>query len=287
MAPNIIPSCCLTAEQKDSLIDAVLERPVIWDCSLPDYQDVQNRRAAFAEVALLLSDGKSQYTGPEMQVEWKKLRDIFNRTLKKVVANGGSDSEVTWRFWQKLQFIADHERSQIFKAMQKWSKKVPSSNSPPAKRRSVATSHSTSGQVSSRRPKTEPRRFSPANDDSPAPPPSMVQQLADVAQSARELLGMEEEDETELTKEQEEEEPSNSECSREIDTARLDPLGQLLLLSSQMQNSPAMGAEQASTMLDSAVAGMVKMEKCEWNTQNCTKLFRFLVDLPLLISPNC
>jgi hypothetical protein len=183
------------------------------------------------------------------------------------------------------------------------SKKVPSSNSPPAKRRSVATSHSTSGQVSSRRPKTEPRRFSPANDDSPAPPPSMVQQLADVAQSARELLGMEEEDETELTKEQEEEEPSNSECSREIDTARLDPLGQLLLLrlekmrinedkafiifSSQMQNSPAMGAEQASTMLDSAVAGMVKMEKCEWNTQNCTKLFRFLVDLPLLISPNC
>jgi hypothetical protein len=131
----------------------------------------------------------------------------------------------------------------------------------------------------------------------------MVQQLADVAQSARELLGMEEEDETELTKEQEEEEPSNSECSREIDTARLDPLGQLLLLrlekmrinedkafiifSSQMQNSPAMGAEQASTMLDSAVAGMVKMEKCEWNTQNCTKLFRFLVDLPPLISPNC
>jgi hypothetical protein len=73
MAPNIIPSCCLTAEQKDSLIDAVLERPVIWDCSLPDYQDVQNRRAAFAEVALLLSDGKSQYTG-ESQAEQMIMR---------------------------------------------------------------------------------------------------------------------------------------------------------------------------------------------------------------------
>jgi len=38
-----------------------------------------------------------------MQVEWKKLRDIFNRTLKKVVANGGSDSEITWRYWQKVK----------------------------------------------------------------------------------------------------------------------------------------------------------------------------------------
>lgn len=40
-----------------------------------------------------------------MQVEWKKLRDIFNRTLKKVVANGGSDSEITWRYWQKVKMI--------------------------------------------------------------------------------------------------------------------------------------------------------------------------------------
>jgi hypothetical protein len=37
-----------------------------------------------------------------MQVEWKKLRDIFNRTLKKVVANGGGDNEITWRYWQKV-----------------------------------------------------------------------------------------------------------------------------------------------------------------------------------------
>lgn len=40
MAPATIPSCCLTAEQKDILIDAVHVRPVIWDCSIPDYQDV-------------------------------------------------------------------------------------------------------------------------------------------------------------------------------------------------------------------------------------------------------
>lgn len=121
MAPGTIPSCCLTSEQKDALIEAVRERPVIWDCSLAEYQEVQNRRAAFAEVAELLSDEKNKYTGmglfiekgaflfpgPEMQVEWKKLRDIFNRTLKKVVANGGSDVEVTWRYWQKVGFGND------------------------------------------------------------------------------------------------------------------------------------------------------------------------------------
>jgi hypothetical protein len=63
MAPPTIASCCLTAEQKDSLIEAVYERPVIWDCSTADYQDVQNRRSAFAEVADLLSDDKNRYTG--------------------------------------------------------------------------------------------------------------------------------------------------------------------------------------------------------------------------------
>jgi hypothetical protein len=41
MAPATIPSCCLTSEQKDALILAVQERPVIWDCSIPEYQDVK------------------------------------------------------------------------------------------------------------------------------------------------------------------------------------------------------------------------------------------------------
>nr|CAD2187555.1 unnamed protein product [Meloidogyne enterolobii]CAD2200379.1 unnamed protein product [Meloidogyne enterolobii] len=190
MAPATIPSCCLTAEQKDILIDAVHVRPVIWDCSIPDYQDVQNRRAAFAEVAEILSDDKSKYSGPEMQVEWKKLRDIFNRTLKKVVANGGSDSEITWRYWQKLQFIADHERTQIYKAMQKWSKKVPSSLSlsPPIKSNfNNLKRRSSNNYVPSQ--STNNRRFNKISDGKRTT--SMVQQLAEVAQTARELLGIE------------------------------------------------------------------------------------------------
>lgn len=54
-----------------------------------------------------------------MQTEWKKLRDIFNRTLKKVVSSG-NEGEITWRFWNKLQFIAENEKSQIYKCVQKW-----------------------------------------------------------------------------------------------------------------------------------------------------------------------
>uniref|UniRef100_A0A183CNQ9 MADF domain-containing protein n=2 Tax=Globodera pallida TaxID=36090 RepID=A0A183CNQ9_GLOPA len=179
MAPGSIPSCCLTSEQKDALIDAVRQRAVIWDCSLDAYQEVQNRRAAFVDVAELLSDEKSKYTGPEMQVEWKKLRDIFNRTLKKVVASGGSDSEVTWRYWTKLQFIADHERSQISKA-RKWCKKEPSS---PPSSSSVARHRSRRSSTTDQRTPTAPQ-----TDD---PSVSLVQQLTEVAQSARELLKIE------------------------------------------------------------------------------------------------
>lgn len=57
--------------------------------------------------------------GQEMQTEWKKLRDIFNRTLKKVV-DAGTDGQVTWRYWPMLQFIAENEKCQLYKCVQKW-----------------------------------------------------------------------------------------------------------------------------------------------------------------------
>lgn len=47
----------------DLLIESVKNRPVIWDCSLEAHQDVQNRRDAFAEIAAILSDEKTTYTG--------------------------------------------------------------------------------------------------------------------------------------------------------------------------------------------------------------------------------
>ncbi|KAL3108522.1 hypothetical protein niasHT_015444 [Heterodera trifolii] len=180
MAPGSIPSCCLTSEQKDALIDAVRQRPVIWDCSLDAYQEVQNRRTAFVEVAELLSDEKSKYTGPEMQVEWKKLRDIFNRTLKKVVASGGSDAEVTWRYWTKLQFIADHERSHITRT-RKWPKKE--ELSPPPVSSPSSSCSSSVARARKRMPKASP--LGGTLDNSPL---SLVQQLTEAAQSARELL---------------------------------------------------------------------------------------------------
>ncbi|KAF7637942.1 MADF domain-containing protein [Meloidogyne graminicola] len=211
MPPVTIPSCCLTAEQKDILIDAVHKRPVIWDCSIPDYQDVQNRRAAFIEVAEILSDDKSKYSGPEMQVEWKKLRDIFNRTLKKVVANGGGDSEITWRYWQKLQFIADHERTQIYKAMQKWSKKVEQLYPPPSsssstnnsKRKSINNNINYNLISSSQNEQNNQQKiFKLISDEKKT---SMVQQLAEVAQTARKLLN------NEITKKEDNEENDEEE----------------------------------------------------------------------------
>ncbi|KAL7079105.1 hypothetical protein ACQ4LE_001770 [Meloidogyne hapla] len=280
MAPATIPSCCLTAEQKDTLIDAVHERPVIWDCSIPDYQDVQNRRAAFAEVAEILSDDKSKYSGPEMQVEWKKLRDIFNRTLKKVVANGGSDSEITWRYWQKLQFIADHERTQIYKAMQKWSKKVPSTSllfsSPNKSNINNLKRKSLNNLISSQSTLNINNRFNKISDEK-ITTTSMVQQLAEVAQTARELLGIETKKEEieeekfkkeekneeekyklinedgEIIEENEKEEKDNNnneeQNKQKINKKRkkefniqkqqrpIDTIGQMLLLGSQLQNS--------------------------------------------------
>lgn len=56
-----IPSCCLTPEQKETLINAVKQRPAIWDTSSDEYNDGSRRRKAYAEVAELLSDDSYSY----------------------------------------------------------------------------------------------------------------------------------------------------------------------------------------------------------------------------------
>uniref|UniRef100_A0A1I7S4F8 MADF domain-containing protein n=1 Tax=Bursaphelenchus xylophilus TaxID=6326 RepID=A0A1I7S4F8_BURXY len=104
-----IPSCCLTPEQKETLINAVKERPAIWDTSSDDYNDGSRRRRAYAEVAEILSDDNYSYKPAEIQIEWKKLRDVFNRTLKKVLA-AETSHDVCWRYWEKMQFIAPPEQ---------------------------------------------------------------------------------------------------------------------------------------------------------------------------------
>ncbi|KAI6239633.1 hypothetical protein M3Y99_00554400 [Aphelenchoides fujianensis] len=43
----------------------------------------------------MLSVGDQTYRPAEVQVEWKKLRDVFNRTLKK--AANGNTGEICWR----------------------------------------------------------------------------------------------------------------------------------------------------------------------------------------------
>ncbi|CAD5221872.1 unnamed protein product [Bursaphelenchus okinawaensis] len=104
-----IPSCCLTPDQKETLINAVKERPAIWDTSSDEYNDGSRRRRAYAEVAEILSDDNYNYKPAEIQIEWKKLRDVFNRTLKKVLA-AEQNHEVCWRYWEKMQFIAPPEQ---------------------------------------------------------------------------------------------------------------------------------------------------------------------------------
>uniref|UniRef100_A0A914KPA5 MADF domain-containing protein n=1 Tax=Meloidogyne incognita TaxID=6306 RepID=A0A914KPA5_MELIC len=96
---------CFTADQKDVLIDVIYQRPVIWDSSLTDYKNPQNRIDAFAEVAKLFSDDKYNYTGAQIEYEWENLRDTFNAILARL-SRGGNRDDITWRYWPKLQFIA-------------------------------------------------------------------------------------------------------------------------------------------------------------------------------------
>jgi hypothetical protein len=63
MAPIAIPSCNLSPEQKEILIDAVRQRPAIWNCTSDEYNDIGSRKNAYSEVAALLSNDAVQYSG--------------------------------------------------------------------------------------------------------------------------------------------------------------------------------------------------------------------------------
>nr|CAD2170959.1 unnamed protein product [Meloidogyne enterolobii] len=102
-----------TSEQKEAFIDAIRERQIIWGFMPRNFEEFQERRAAYNEVAEILSNDKSKYTGPEMQYLWHNLRVAFQHRLKKVIANEGDDSKITWIYWKKLKFIEEYERTKI------------------------------------------------------------------------------------------------------------------------------------------------------------------------------
>jgi len=108
MPPNSIQSLCLQPETKQLLISCVRERRAIWGQSCVQYSDNGARRRAYSEVAQALSDHTGLHYKPqEVQIEWKKMRDVFNRTLKKVMSNSGS---IAWRYFNEIKFIASPEQ---------------------------------------------------------------------------------------------------------------------------------------------------------------------------------
>lgn len=74
-------SCFLTPEQKDTLINAVEERPVLWDYKADGFSDVERKRTEYAEIAKIMSDGSVQYTG-RCQPN-KRKNDPFSLTLNQ------------------------------------------------------------------------------------------------------------------------------------------------------------------------------------------------------------
>uniref|UniRef100_A0A915MCX3 MADF domain-containing protein n=1 Tax=Meloidogyne javanica TaxID=6303 RepID=A0A915MCX3_MELJA len=93
----------LTAEKDEALISAIKDRPVIWDPFHPYYKNNIQRCNVYAEVAEILSDDNHKYSGRKVMMVWKNLLATF----RKVKTNDlTADDKVTWRYWQKLQFIA-------------------------------------------------------------------------------------------------------------------------------------------------------------------------------------
>uniref|UniRef100_A0A915M5F6 MADF domain-containing protein n=1 Tax=Meloidogyne javanica TaxID=6303 RepID=A0A915M5F6_MELJA len=93
----------LTAEKDEALISAIKDRPVIWDHSHPYYKNNIQRCNVYAEVAKLLSDDNHKYSGRKVMMVWKNLLATFRKVKTNELA---ADDKVTWRYWQKLQFIA-------------------------------------------------------------------------------------------------------------------------------------------------------------------------------------
>lgn len=92
------------------MFSCVKSRPAIWDTSNEKYGDSNERRRAYSEVAQILSESNSsQYKPQEIQIEWKKMRDVFNRTLKKVMNSNGK-FDISWRYFNDIKFIASPEQ---------------------------------------------------------------------------------------------------------------------------------------------------------------------------------
>jgi hypothetical protein len=49
------------------------------------------------------------FLAQEIQIEWKKMRDVFNRTLKKVMNSNGR-CDISWRYFNDIKFIASPEQ---------------------------------------------------------------------------------------------------------------------------------------------------------------------------------
>nr|CAD2176623.1 unnamed protein product [Meloidogyne enterolobii] len=110
----------LNSEQKMKLIEAIHERPQIWDSSYEGFRSNPTRQGAFNEVAELLSEGGTEiFTRIQVQEEWGKLRYCFTRIVKKLYDEGyispngtvlqlNPDHQlITWPYWQPMNFLLE------------------------------------------------------------------------------------------------------------------------------------------------------------------------------------
>uniref|UniRef100_A0A915N998 MADF domain-containing protein n=1 Tax=Meloidogyne javanica TaxID=6303 RepID=A0A915N998_MELJA len=110
----------LNSEQKMKLIEAIHERPQIWDSSYEGFRSNPTRQGAFNEVAELLSEGGTEiFTRIQVQEEWGKLRYCFTRIVKKLYDEGyispngtvlqlNQDHQlITWPYWQPMNFLLE------------------------------------------------------------------------------------------------------------------------------------------------------------------------------------
>ncbi|CAK5047127.1 unnamed protein product [Meloidogyne enterolobii] len=103
-----------------NLLEAIHERPQIWDSSYEGFRSNPTRQGAFNEVAELLSEGGTEiFTRIQVQEEWGKLRYCFTRIVKKLYDEGyispngtvlqlNPDHQlITWPYWQPMNFLLE------------------------------------------------------------------------------------------------------------------------------------------------------------------------------------